>query len=139
MKPLWSEESRPEWLPTVNKVRTLEVWFCSNLMFPGPKDREKAERDLLKYITRHAPRGTKSKLAVRVFLTIDLVAMCLKGVRKWTVEGKWGQRFGSSLLDVFREIIRYANADVKHLGRGQSEPLRKDIRERFLEALRNGE
>ena len=106
---LWDHESRPGWLPRVKDVASIQVWLCGNFWFTDHEARQRAYDELTHELRKHAPYGGKAKIEGRVYSTLDLILKCIAGVGSHTVKSEWGKRYGHPMLDLFREMVRYAH------------------------------
>jgi len=128
---LWDRDLRPDWLPLTTDVQKIQVWFCGNFWFTDEDARRRANRDLTSYLKKTvAPHGAKGKIEGRVYTTLDLILKCIAGVGENTVKWEWGKRYGHPMLDVFRELVRYAHPSPE--GGGQ---IRTEISKKCIERL----
>jgi hypothetical protein len=129
---LWDEQ--PPWLPTMRDTDSLEMWFCANLWLDNEEAEEQANRGFTNLLRQTCPSPLKHKVRGRVISTRDVIFSIIAQVRTRIVDEAHGRRFGNPILDVIRELVRFANPVPKD-GRRCSRQVSDQTQARLLEAL----
>jgi len=112
-------------------VKSLTIQLVSNYVIDNSLKKE-AEDTVLKKVLQQLP-GSKYKIDVKLDTTIDVIARVIE------LENghPQGRRYGHPMLDIAREINRYANPNVLFAGSGNvnTDPVRKQAMESFRKAI----
>lgn len=130
-------EQRPKWLQPSGRIVSLEYHLIGNVWFANPDDRIRAEARLRAAVQKCVPRSIRGRCGVRVCSSAELIIDAIKHLRRLVVEDDWGKRTGDPVLDVLRELVRYANPEPVG-GRNVAERISEDTRDRLLSSLFQG-
>lgn len=112
-------------------VKKLTIQLVSNYVIEDSL-KEEAERAVLDKVRGVLP-NLKAALEVKLDTTMDVIARVI------VLEDRHGQgrRYGHPMLDIAREINRYASPNVRYAGKGKSktDPVKKQAISLFLEAV----
>lgn len=129
---LWNEP--PAWLPAYEDTESLEMWFCANLWFKCEDARRVAEQRFTEYLKSRCPTKLRSKVSGRVVSTRDVIVSIVRRVHGRVIDDGHGRRFGYPILDVVRELVRFANPKPQDGGRC-SQDIASQTRDQLLAAL----
>lgn len=127
-------DDRPQWLPRIEDVTTIEFHLVGNIWFPNTSERDAAEEQLSAALASAMQPLRSVRTVARIFSTADCVMRAIAGVRNEVVNEKWGKRYGDPILDAVRELVRYANPRVAG-ARGMAKQIQDSTKEQLITAL----
>ena len=132
---IWSKDECPKWLPPLDKVKEFSFWFCANLWFPDDNSRKEAERDFNEFVRKNVPVEIQQRSSGKIISTRDVLIEVVRGVRLEIVDEEYGRRFGDPILDIVREMVRYAYPQAVGGGVGVSKVISEETEKKIRDVL----
>ena len=111
-------------------VEKLTVQLVSNYVIDQDMN-EKAKATVLKRINHLLP-----KMQCEIDVMLDSTMAIMVQVIELENEMTKGRRYGNAMLDIAREINRYAHPDIKYAGRGDKDKLKAQMISPLIDALK---